>query len=133
MIGGAGNDTYVLGAETDTVNDTAGTGTPSPRPSLARSRRFRDDRESDAAGHAAINGTGNALANTITGNAGANILDGGAGVDTLIGGDGNDTYVADVSNDVVTETNATLASGGNDLVNFIGTLAPSRSGPMSSS
>ena len=37
-------------------------------------------------GAAAINGTGNALANILTGNAGDNILDGGAGADTLIGG-----------------------------------------------
>jgi Ca2+-binding RTX toxin-like protein len=42
-----------------------------------------------------LNGTGNALDNTMTDNAGANTLDGGAGADTLIGGAGNDTYVAD--------------------------------------
>ena len=43
-------------------------------------------------GTAAINGTGNGLANTITGNGAANILDGGLGTDTLIGGAGNDTF-----------------------------------------
>ena len=41
-------------------------------------RVFRHDREPDTAGTAAINGTGNALANTITGNGAANTLDGGA-------------------------------------------------------
>ncbi len=41
---------------------------------------------------AAINGTGNALANLIIGNAGANILDGREGVDTLTGGAGADTF-----------------------------------------
>ena len=43
-------------------------------------------------GSAALNGTGNGLANTLTGNEGHNVLDGGAGVDTLRGGKGDDTY-----------------------------------------
>jgi hypothetical protein len=34
-------------------------------------------------GTAAINGTGNALVNTLTGNSAANTLNGGAGADTL--------------------------------------------------
>ena len=54
-------------------------------------------------GTAAINGTGNALANILTGNAGANILDGGAGADTMSGGLGNDTYVVDNAGDIVIE------------------------------
>ncbi len=37
-------------------------------------------------GHGGVDGTGNALANTITGNAAGNRLDGGAGTDTLSGG-----------------------------------------------
>ncbi|WP_232451380.1 calcium-binding protein [Burkholderia ubonensis] len=39
-----------------------------------------------------IDGTGNALDNTIVGNRGNNVLDGGAGNDILVGGLGNDTY-----------------------------------------
>ena len=54
-------------------------------------------------GTAAINATGNTLANTLTGNAGDNVLSGGAGNDTMIGGVGNDTYVVDAVGDVVTE------------------------------
>ena len=46
-------------------------------------------------GTAAINGTGNTLANILTGNSGANILNGGAGADTMTGGVGNDTYIVD--------------------------------------
>ncbi|WP_294196957.1 S8 family serine peptidase [uncultured Sphingomonas sp.] len=42
-------------------------------------------------GTANLNGTGNALANTVRGNAGANTLLGGAGNDVLIGLGGNDT------------------------------------------
>ena len=41
---------------------------------------------------AAINGTGNNLANVITGNAGNNTLTGNAGNDLLIGGNGADIY-----------------------------------------
>ena len=51
----------------------------------------------------AIDGTGNALANTLTGNEGDNLLAGGLG---------NDTYVVDNAGDAITE----LAGQGSDLV-----------------
>ena len=50
-------------------------------------------------GAAAINGTGNSLANTIIGNSGANMLNGGARGDNMQGGGGNDTYVVDNAGD----------------------------------
>jgi Ca2+-binding RTX toxin-like protein len=40
-----------------------------------------------------VNGTGNALNNSITGNAGNNILSGLVGADTLTGAAGQDTFV----------------------------------------
>jgi Ca2+-binding RTX toxin-like protein len=55
-------------------------------------------------GIAWINGTGNALANTIIGNSGANRLDGGAGADTLEGGGGADTYWIDDGGDIIVES-----------------------------
>lgn len=62
------------------------------------------------------NVSGSNFADLLKGNALANVLDGGAGNDTMIGGDGSDIYVVDSATDVVTETNASLATGGSDTV-----------------
>ncbi|NCS05704.1 MAG: calcium-binding protein [Microcystis aeruginosa G13-07] len=56
-------------------------------------------------GTTAINGTGNALNNTITGNSGNNTLNGAAGNDTLIGGLGNDTLTGGAGGDRFTFNN----------------------------
>jgi Tol biopolymer transport system component len=53
-----------------------------------------------------INGTGNALDNTLIGNDGNNMLDGGGGADTMGGGMGSDTYVVNHVGDVVEETSS---------------------------
>ena len=80
-------------------------------------------------------GTGNALANLITGGAGDDTLnggtaasgavllangndtlDGGAGADAMNGGGGDDTYLVDNASDVITESTAAIATGGNDTI-----------------
>ena len=53
-------------------------------------------------GTASLNGTGNALANTITGNGSNNTLSGLAGNDTLLGEGGNDTLTGGTGADVLT-------------------------------
>jgi Ca2+-binding RTX toxin-like protein len=50
-------------------------------------------------GSAAINGTGNALANVMRGNNAANVLDGGSGNDAFAGNGGNDTLIGGAGND----------------------------------
>jgi hypothetical protein len=50
-------------------------------------------------GVASINGTGNALGNTITGGTGNNVLNGAVGNDTLQGGPGKDTLTGGAGND----------------------------------
>jgi Ca2+-binding RTX toxin-like protein len=112
LTGLAGNDTYVVSnASTDIVEVTGG-GTDLVKASVDY---VLDDNVENLTltGSSPLDGTGNALANTITGNSGINTLSGGtdALVDTLVGGAGNDIYVVGTG-DVVTE----LASQGVDLV-----------------
>jgi Ca2+-binding RTX toxin-like protein len=111
MAGGGGDDTYIVDNAGDLVQESAGSGTDRVRASV--SFTLSDAVEELAlVGGAAINGKGNALANTLTGTGAANLLDGGAGADTMVGGAGNDTYVVSEAGDVVTEA----ASRGIDQV-----------------
>ncbi len=108
MYGGAGNDAYFVDSEGDIVVDTGGVDTIHTGASYVLSEGI----ENLVLLAGALNGTGNAVNNTITGNAGNNILDGGAGNDTLIGGAGDDVYIVDSASDVITEN----AGEGNDTV-----------------
>ena len=120
MAGGAGDDTYIVDATADVINEAANGGVDIAYAS-ANYTLSANVENLVLTGAAAINGSGNALDNSITGNdannvlsgmagndvlsggAGNDTLDGGSGNDTLFGGAGNDTYVVDSLGDVVTE------------------------------
>lgn len=97
LRGGAGDDVFVVDAAGDLVSDTSGIDTVEASLSYTLGN---DIEHLTLTGSADLNGTGNALNNTLTGNSGANRLEGGAGNDTLIGGQGNDQLSGGEGNDV---------------------------------
>jgi Ca2+-binding RTX toxin-like protein len=121
MTGGAGNDTYHVDSLTDKVVETltalAGGG---DNDVVVSSLKFSSiaawgnienlllTADGSFTDTAALNGTGNALANFIQGNNGDNTLDGGAGNDILVGNDGNDTLIGGIGIDTL------LGGDGND-------------------
>jgi Ca2+-binding RTX toxin-like protein len=135
LTGGAGNDTYVVDATTDVIVEAAAGGTDTVQSNVTLTLGTEVENLT-LLGTAVINGTGNAVANTLTGNSAANslsglagndtllggdgddTLDGGAGTDSLTGGAGNDTYVVDATTDVIVE----VAAGGTDTVKSSVTL-----------
>ncbi|MCC2972635.1 VCBS domain-containing protein [Massilia sp. IC2-476] len=101
MQGGAGNDRYLVDQLGDVVVELANAGTDTVESSI--DYVLGANVENLVLAGAALNGTGNALANAITGNAGNNLIDGGAGIDTMSGGAGDDTYIVDATADVINE------------------------------
>ncbi len=87
MRGLGGNDTYVADNAGDMVDETAVGSDGIDTVLASTSFVLGEGVESlTLTGTAAINGTGNALANTIAGNGAANILTGGAGADSFLFG-----------------------------------------------
>ncbi|MEI6643887.1 MAG: calcium-binding protein [Novosphingobium sp.] len=136
MTGGAGDDTYLVDSASDTTVELAAGGTDTV---MAATSYALGDRVEvlTLTGSDNLDGTGNALGNTINGNAGNNKLvgrsgndtlyggdgndklDGGSGSDQLFGGSGNDTYNVNASGDQVYETASasdTTDLGGTDTV-----------------
>jgi len=115
LSGGAGNDTYRVDSTLDVVTDNAGQGMDTIQSTVSRTLGVNTENLT-LIGTAAINGTGNALANLLVGNAGANTLtgnagndslEGAAGADALAGGDGNDRYVGGLGADSLVDTSTT--------------------------
>jgi serralysin len=101
MMGLPGDDTYIVGQPGDEVLEAVGDGTDTIRASVSYTLPIHVENLT-LAGAAAINGTGNGLANRLTGNGASNTLNGRTGADRMFGRAGNDTYIVDAG-DVVIE------------------------------
>ena len=113
LIGGGGDDTYVVNSLEDQVVEGAGQGTDTVETNLDYSlARLVNIEKLTLTGLTAVSATGNAMANTLVGNTGNNVLDGGVSADTMIGALGDDEYVVDNVGDTVVEN----ASEGVDTV-----------------
>ena len=117
LVGGLGDDIYVVDSSTDTITEGAGAGLDTVQASATFSLAAIANVENLTLLNAAnINGTGNALDNSLIGNSGNNVLSGGAGNDSLTGGAGNDTLTGGAGTDTFnvdsgTDTVTDLASG----------------------
>jgi Ca2+-binding RTX toxin-like protein len=103
MLGGAGNDAYIVDDPGDAVVENANEGGDTVF-STAHFRLSANVETLVLQGSADLQGYGNSDPNTLFGNAANNLLDGGAGADTMIGGAGNDTYFVDNAGDMVVES-----------------------------
>ncbi|WP_162820423.1 beta strand repeat-containing protein [Microvirga calopogonii] len=103
LRGGVGNDSYLVDG-LDMVTELAGEGTDTVTASASFTLGSLAEVEIllAQAGKAAINPTGNDIANAVTGNDGANQLNGQGGNDALNGGLGGDTIAGGLGTDVLT-------------------------------
>lgn len=120
LAGGAGDDTYVVGAG-DIVTETLNAGTDTVNSSVSITLGANVENLVLTIGSGDIGGIGNGLANVLTGNDGNNalsgagsddVIDGRAGNDNIDGGAGNDTITGGAGDDVMT------GAAGNDLFVF---------------
>jgi serralysin len=114
MTGGAGDDIYFVDDAGDMIFEMAGEGHDTVLAGVSHTLGANVERvfALDPSSTAALNFTGNDLANELGGTAGANLLDGGAGADLMVGGDGDDIYFVDNAGDVVSDS----PTGGYDTV-----------------
>ncbi|MBK7764910.1 MAG: hypothetical protein IPI44_01690 [Sulfuritalea sp.] len=84
LVGGLGDDRYVVENPGDVTWENPTAGIDSVESSISWTLQANTENLT-LTGSAAINGTGNADANSLRGNAGSNVLNGGAGDDVLDG------------------------------------------------
>ena len=111
MQGGGGNDQYFVNDSFDSVVETSASGGTDTVTSSASFALGANVENLILTGTAAINGTGNDLANSLTGNSAANSLNGGGGNDLIQGGGGGDTLTGGSGADVFVYRSASDSAG----------------------
>ncbi len=111
MIGGAGDDIYFVDNAGDVVTEAGGEGFDSIESSITRTLDANVE-NLGLLGAANINGTGNALSNSLTGNDAGNFLSGEGEADSIVGAGGNDTIRGGVGADQL------YGGGGSDTVDY---------------
>jgi Ca2+-binding RTX toxin-like protein len=124
LSGGAGNDTYIVGAG-DTVTENASEGTDTVQ--VGTSYTLGANIENlTLTGTGFADGTGNSLDNVIVANTANNGITGGGGNDTLKGGAGADTYYfsAGAGTDTIQDTaTGSTQDASVDTIVFDGTVS----------
>jgi Ca2+-binding RTX toxin-like protein len=119
MLGGLGDDRYVIDGQADLVFEKPGEGVDTIISSSGFYLYANVENLSLASGSGDIFGVGNELANVMTGNEGANLLLGGKGDDSIRGGAGIDILYGEMGDDQLfgDADNDFLAGGaGNDML-----------------
>jgi Ca2+-binding RTX toxin-like protein len=130
LVGGDGNDTYVVDSTADIIKENASEGTDTVQSSVSyvlttatanvENVTLIGSTTINATGDANANTlTGNSLANTLTGNGGNDILTGGLGVDTLAGGAGDDLYILYSTADATDVINEAVNNGTDTIGAYI--------------
>ncbi|HEV2747095.1 MAG TPA: hypothetical protein VGW34_07335 [Allosphingosinicella sp.] len=102
MAGGLGNDSYQVDDVGDRLVEADAGGFDTVRAAISYTLGAQVENLT-LVGAAALDGTGNSIANVLAGNGADNRLDGAGGADTMAGGAGNDAYVVDDSGDRISE------------------------------
>ena len=127
LIGGKGNDTFVIDNIGDIIGEGLNGGIDTVESAITWTLKANLENLT-LIGTSAINGTGNALNNTLTGNTAANILtgglgndilNGGAGADTIIGGLGNDNLYLGLNDAAVDIVNYAFGDGADTVYQFV--------------
>ncbi len=123
MAGGADNDVYIVDDVGDTVTEALNAGTDRVETALSYVLGANVENLTLTGGDV-VNGTGNALANTIVGNGANNQLFGGDGTDNIDGGNGSDLIDGGVGDDTLSggignDTDTIIGGAGNDTINLL--------------